>query len=67
MKKPKFSFHKTAAVLQLVATGALTAVASDPALVPPQYRLGVIVAMGAMQALMPSPVKRSKKQQPAAE
>lgn len=56
----KVIIHKTAAVLQLLASGALSAVAADPGLVPPQYRVAAIVAVGALQALMPSPLKSTK-------
>jgi hypothetical protein len=64
MNKKKTTIHKTAAVLQLIATGALAAVASNPELVPAPYRIAVIAAMGAAQALMPSPVKRSDTDAP---
>jgi hypothetical protein len=59
MNKKNVTIHKTAAVLQVLATGALAAVASAPALIPPPYGIAVIAAMGALQALMPSPVKRT--------
>lgn len=64
MNKKSVVIRKTATVLQLLATGALAAVASNPELVPAQYRIAVIAGMGALQALMPSPVKRTDAEPP---
>jgi hypothetical protein len=56
----KATLHKTALILQLLAAGAIATVATNPNLIPAPYRPIAIIAIGAVQGILPSPVKREE-------